>query len=197
MKAGPAKAARGLPGGASSESREQPNGPSQSPAPLSVAAPLRRPEPSYSYFWNTFRGWPTKNGTMSDLQTLAATLLAKFATVRIPRCESLWISSVPNLSPTHRYKVAASCARTRDIHHELSSSAPPISTTGARPSRILRPDRGRWTRRMAATLLLPEPGGHRRIRQYRGRVCVLATPWHSIPNSLSCTGSANWSVLGV
>ena len=43
-------------------------------------------------------------GTMSDLPTLAATLLANFATVRIPRCESLWISSVPNPSPKHRYR---------------------------------------------------------------------------------------------
>ena len=42
---------------------------------------------------------------MSDLQTLAATLLANFATVRIPRCESLWISSVPNPSPKHRYRL--------------------------------------------------------------------------------------------
>ena len=42
---------------------------------------------------------------MSDLQTLAATLLANFATVRIPRCESLWISSVPYPSPKHRYRL--------------------------------------------------------------------------------------------
>ena len=42
---------------------------------------------------------------MSDLQTLAATLLANFATVRIPRCESLWISSVPTPSPKHRCRL--------------------------------------------------------------------------------------------
>ena len=44
---------------------------------------------------------------MSDLPILAATLLANFATVRIPRCESLWISSVPDLSPKHRYRSLA------------------------------------------------------------------------------------------
>jgi hypothetical protein len=42
---------------------------------------------------------------MSDLQTLAATLLANFATVRIPRCESLWISAVPDPSPKHRHRL--------------------------------------------------------------------------------------------
>ena len=52
-----------------------------------------------------FEGPPINTGTMSDLQTLAATLLANFATVRIPRCESLWISSVPNPSPKHRYRL--------------------------------------------------------------------------------------------
>ena len=38
-----------------------------------------------------FEGARLNTGTMSDLPTLAATLLANFATVRIPRCESLWI----------------------------------------------------------------------------------------------------------
>ena len=52
-----------------------------------------------------FEGARLNTGTMSDLQTLAATLLANFATVRIPRCESLWISSVPNLSPEHLYRL--------------------------------------------------------------------------------------------
>ena len=44
---------------------------------------------------------------MSDLPILAATLLANFATLRIPRCDSLWISSVPDLSPEHRYRSLA------------------------------------------------------------------------------------------
>jgi hypothetical protein len=52
-----------------------------------------------------FGGRPVNTGTMSDLPILAATLLANFATVRIPRCESLWISSVPNLSPKHRCRL--------------------------------------------------------------------------------------------
>jgi hypothetical protein len=52
-----------------------------------------------------FGGRPINTGTMSDLPILAATLLANFATVRIPRCESLWISSVPNPSPKHRYRL--------------------------------------------------------------------------------------------
>jgi hypothetical protein len=50
---------------------------------------------------------------MSHLPTLAATLLTNFATVRIPRCESLWISSVPNPSPKHRYRLL-SCALARE-----------------------------------------------------------------------------------
>ena len=52
-----------------------------------------------------FEGARLNTCTMSDLQTLAANLLANFATVRIPRCESLWISSVPNPSPKHRYRL--------------------------------------------------------------------------------------------
>jgi hypothetical protein len=52
-----------------------------------------------------FEGVRLNTGTMSDLQTLAATLLANFTTVRIPRCESLWISSVPNPSPKHRHRM--------------------------------------------------------------------------------------------
>jgi hypothetical protein len=51
-----------------------------------------------------FEGVSLNTGIMSDLQNLAATLLANFATVRIPRCESLWISAMPNPSPQHRYK---------------------------------------------------------------------------------------------
>ena len=38
---------------------------------------------------------------MHDLPILAATLLANFTTVRISRCERLWLSSVPNPSPKH------------------------------------------------------------------------------------------------
>ena len=52
-----------------------------------------------------FEGARLNTVTMSDPQTLAATLLANFATVRIPRCESLWISSVPNPSPKHRCRL--------------------------------------------------------------------------------------------
>ena len=52
-----------------------------------------------------FEGARLNTCTMSDLQTLAANLLANFATVRIPRCESLWISSVPYPSPKHRYRL--------------------------------------------------------------------------------------------
>ena len=52
-----------------------------------------------------FEGVRLNTGTMNGLPTLAATLLANFATVRIPRCESLWISSVPNPSPKHRYRL--------------------------------------------------------------------------------------------
>jgi hypothetical protein len=42
---------------------------------------------------------------MTDLTTLAAILLTNFATVRIPRCENLWISHVPDPSPKHRYRL--------------------------------------------------------------------------------------------
>ena len=43
---------------------------------------------------------------MSDLQTFAATLMLNFATVRIPRCESLWIRPVADPSPPkHRYRL--------------------------------------------------------------------------------------------
>jgi hypothetical protein len=52
-----------------------------------------------------FEGARLNTGAMSNLQTLAATLLTNFATVRIPRCESLWISSVPNPSPKHRIRL--------------------------------------------------------------------------------------------
>ena len=61
-----------------------------SPASLSRAAPLRPPEPSeFDSFGTGFRGCPTKYRPMSDLQTLAATLMPNFAPVRIPRCEIL------------------------------------------------------------------------------------------------------------
>jgi hypothetical protein len=36
---------------------------------------------------------------MTDLASIAATLLANFATVRIPRCERLWIWPVADASP--------------------------------------------------------------------------------------------------
>ena len=43
---------------------------------------------------------------MNDLPTLAATLLTNFATVRIARCESLWIRPVPDPTPPrHRHKL--------------------------------------------------------------------------------------------
>jgi hypothetical protein len=42
---------------------------------------------------------------MSDLQILAATLLANFTTVRITRCENLWMSAVPNPSPKHLHRL--------------------------------------------------------------------------------------------
>ena len=145
-----------------------------------------------------FRGPPINTGTMSDLQTLAATLLANFATVRIPRCDSLWISSVPDPSPKHRYRSLARALAGENLHHELPSSAPPISTAGAGPSRLLRPDRGRWTRWMAAAFLLPRSGrpsaylmtsavgdAARQCRDIRSRA-VRHAP-----------ASANWSVRGV
>jgi hypothetical protein len=44
---------------------------------------------------------------MSDLPTLAATLLANFATVRIPRHESLWMWPVAAQSPKLRAKLLA------------------------------------------------------------------------------------------
>ena len=43
---------------------------------------------------------------MSDLQTFAATLMLNFATVRIPRCEILWIRPVADPSPPkQRYRL--------------------------------------------------------------------------------------------
>ena len=48
-----------------------------------------------------FEGARLNTRTMSDLQILAATILANFTTVRIPRCESLWTCSIPNQSPKH------------------------------------------------------------------------------------------------
>ena len=54
-----------------------------------------------------FEGVRLNTGTMSDLPILAAILLANFATVRIPRCESLWISHLPDPSPEHRYRLLA------------------------------------------------------------------------------------------
>jgi hypothetical protein len=39
---------------------------------------------------------------MRDLPTLAATLLANFATLRIPRCEGLWTSPTGDPWPRHR-----------------------------------------------------------------------------------------------
>lgn len=54
-----------------------------------------------------FEGAQLNTCTMSDLQTLAANLLANFATVRIPRCESLWISHVPDPPPKYRYRLLA------------------------------------------------------------------------------------------
>jgi hypothetical protein len=45
-------------------------------------------------FGTAFRRHPINTGAMSDLPNLAATLLANFATVRIPRHEGLWTSPV-------------------------------------------------------------------------------------------------------
>ena len=104
---------------------------------------------------------------MSDLQTLAATLLANFATVRIPRCESLWISSVPNPSPKHRYRLLSRALAGETLIMNCHRQHLRYRLLEAGPSRLLRPDRGRWTRWMAATLLLPGPGGHQRIVQHR------------------------------
>ena len=42
---------------------------------------------------------------MTDMPTLAATLLANFATVRIPRCEPLWSRSDPDLSLRHHIEL--------------------------------------------------------------------------------------------
>ena len=76
-----------------------------------------------------FEGTRLNTGAMTDLPTLAAILLANFATVRIPRCESLWISSVPDPSPKHRYRLLSralvgenliiSCHRQHFRHHLL------------------------------------------------------------------------------
>jgi hypothetical protein len=45
---------------------------------------------------------------MSDLPTLAATLLANFATVRIPRSTGLWMWPVAETSPKLSVKLMAS-----------------------------------------------------------------------------------------
>ena len=52
-----------------------------------------------------FEGARLNTSTMSDFQTLAATILANFTTVRIPRRENLWISAVPNPSPKHLHRL--------------------------------------------------------------------------------------------
>jgi hypothetical protein len=85
---------------------------SLSDAPASFSAPTERGSAAiaartmqFIVLEQGFEGARLNTGTMSDLQTFAATLLANFATVRIPRCESLWISSVPNPSPKHRCRL--------------------------------------------------------------------------------------------
>ena len=104
---------------------------------------------------------------MSDLQTLAATLLANFATVRIPRCESLWISSVPNPSPKHRYRLLSRALAGETLIMNCHRQHLRYRLLEPGPSRILRPDRGRWTRWMAISLLLPRSDGRQRIVQHR------------------------------
>ena len=90
-------------------SRHSPSG-----APASLRAPTERGNATTAartmqliVLEQGFWGPPINTGTMSDLPILAATLLANFATVRIPRCDSLWISSVPDPSPKHRYRSLA------------------------------------------------------------------------------------------
>ena len=61
-----------------------------------------------------FEGARLNTGTMSNLQILAATILANFTTVRIPRCENLWISAVPNPQPKHLRGRLRSRALTRE-----------------------------------------------------------------------------------
>jgi hypothetical protein len=51
------------------------------------------------------QGPPINTAPMNDLPTLLAILLANFATVRIARCESLWISQVPDPPPKHRHRL--------------------------------------------------------------------------------------------
>ena len=76
-----------------------------------------------------FEGARLNTGTISDLQILAATVLANFTTVRIPRCESLWTCSIPDPSPKHLHRLR-SRALTRETFimncHRRASSTPPV-----------------------------------------------------------------------
>jgi hypothetical protein len=68
---------------------------------------------------------------MTELPTIAATLLANFATVRIPRCERLWTWPVDDPSPRLRTRLLAnalagetligSCYRQRVRCHLLAT----------------------------------------------------------------------------
>ena len=79
-------------------------------------------------FGTAFQRRPINTGAMPDLLTLAATLLANFATVRIPRCEGLQTLPVADLWPRLRGKLRAStvaaemliirCHR-QCLHHQL------------------------------------------------------------------------------
>ena len=114
-----------------------------------------------------FEGARLNTGTISDLQNLAATVLANFTTVRIPRCESLWTCLIPDPSPKHLHRLRSraltretfimNCHR-RHLQHRLLE----------RGHRAFF-DRIEGGGPMAAALLLPRPCGHQRIVRRRGR----------------------------
>ena len=80
---------------------QAPKRPSQSSGTTEPGNATKAPRTIESlHLEHRFKGHPINTDTMSDLPILAATLLANFATVRIPRCDSIWISSVPNPSPS-------------------------------------------------------------------------------------------------
>ena len=136
-----------------------------------------------------FEGVRLNTGTMNGLPTLAATLLANFATVRIPRCESLWISSVPNPSPKHRYRLLSRALTGETLIMSCHRQHLRYRLLEPGHRRAVDQTDGGCTSSAASR----RPSGYC-MTSASGSV-VLAMPRHSIPSSSLCIGSANWSVL--